>query len=530
MISLPGAANRRSPNSVRETPPALQRAAVEPPFAGKEPGLSFDLATAVFMAATYFLAACYGLGLLANPNGVAVFWPASGLAVGTLLAIGRWTFWPIGLGVAVATVGANLVAGRPLEVTLPFAAANVIECFCVGWLSHRMLGPNLEFDSLRRVLGLFLAAISGTAAGAIVGAGALVLLGNASGSIIEYWQEWFRSDLIGIIAITPLILGLKRLFLSRSALGDHAEGLVLLALVSATAMLIFPGLLPPALAAVRPPEVLLFPPLLLLAIRQPLTYSPIGASAVALIIVASTMAEGSGAAQISILRAQATIVSLVACSLLLAALIAERRGAESRQKLLIAELNHRVKNGLALVQAVVDRSRENAFSIDDFYSALAGRINSMARTHSLLSREKWHGLSLREVIETELLPYQTPQKDTVNGPQVLLGPALAQSLSLVLHELSTNAAKHGALSRPEGQVTVAWQVDSVADGEQDLVIEWRESGAQPMRKMGPQSFGTTIIRNLLTYEANAVITLSFPNEGARCTIRLPLSNPEITLA
>jgi len=534
MISVPGDPRLRNPPA--SDPELLSvfgnaaPASSASPSPRKAPGLSFDIATAVFVTATYFLAACYGLGLLANPNGVAVFWPASGIAVGTLIAIDRRVFWPIGLGIAIGTVAANLAAGRAFVLTIPFAAANMIECYCAGWIAHRLLGSDLRFDSLKRVSGLFLAAAVGTALSAVIGAGTFFMVGTAGEAIFQYWQEWFRADLIGIIAIMPFILGVKALFVTRLSARGHLEGVALLVLVLGVAALIFPGLQPHALAELRMPEALLFPPLLLLAIRRPITYSPIGASLVALAIVASTISQGAIVEPSAILWTQATIVSLVGCSLLLAALIAERRGAESRQRLLIAELNHRVKNGLALVQAVVERSRENAFSIDDFYGALAGRIDSMARTHSLLSREKWQGLSLREVVETELRPYQMPGKDAVDGPEVILSPALAQSFSLVLHELSTNAAKHGALSRPEGRVTVKWSIERMEEAEKDLAIEWRESGAPPPKKMGPQSFGTTIIRNLLTYEANAVITLSFPAEGARCTIRLPMAGADIRLA
>jgi two-component sensor histidine kinase len=491
--------------------------------------LTVDLATVVLMTVVYFLTARFSQVLLANPNGVAVFWPASGVAVGTLLALERRHFWPIGAGIAIATIAANVVAGRPFIVTPIFAAANVIECYCVGWLTERYLGPHLKFDSLRRVLGVFLAAAAGTAISGVVGAITFGTLGSGGDSIAGYWQEWFFSDLIGIIALVPFFLGLKGLVTRESSIRDHAEGVVLIVLVSATSLLIFPDLLPSAFARLAIPEVLLFPPLLLLAIRQPLTYAPIGASTVALIIVASTVAKVDAITEGEAIRAQAAIVSLVACSLSLAALIAELRSAESRQRLLIAELNHRVKNGLALVQAVVDRSRESAFSIDDFYAALAGRINSMARTHSLLSREKWQGLSLAELIETELLPYQKPGRDTVSGPSVLLGPVVAQSLSLVLHELSTNAAKYGALSCPGGQVSVTWSIESSEQNKRDLVIEWRESGAPARNELGPQNYGTNIIRNLLTYEANAVISLVFPTDGARCSIRLPLAGADISV-
>jgi two-component sensor histidine kinase len=135
------------------------------------------------------------------------------------------------------------------------------------------------------------------------------------------------------------------------------------------------------------------------------------------------------------------------------------------------------------------------------------------------------------LIRTELAPYQDSGPDTLTGPRVVLRPALAQSLSLVLHELSTNAVKHGALSRPEGRVMVTWHIEGVRAkaGAMELVIEWRERGVAVPREIGPEGFGTSTIRDLLKYEAGAEVLLAFPASGAECTIRLPVVAGDITL-
>lgn len=488
------------------------------------------LFAAVLMTSLYFSASSFGLALLAHPNGVAVFWPASGVAVGALLVFGRQYSAPIALGVFIATIAANVAAGRPVALTPLFGLANAVECLLTVGLAERFLGTNLRFDTLRRVVGIFLAAMVGAAVGAVIGALTIKFLGRADGPLIMHWNLWFRSDFIGILALTPLILGLHML-MRPIPLRDHVEGLILLGLVSLSAAVIYPSMLTEHGIEVSLPISVLFPPLLLLAIRHPLTYSPIGASLVAFITVASVVAQNAVVTEADILWTQATIVSMIVCSLSLSVLIDERRTGEARQRLLVRELDHRVKNGLTLVQAVVERSRETAPAIEDFYPALEGRIRSMARTHSMLSRERWQGLGLAELIETELEPFQDKAPDTLSGPAVMLGPTLAQSLSLVLHELSTNAVKHGALSRPEGRVFVGWQVETSArdsDGK-ELVIEWREEGVPIRREIGPEGFGTSTIRDLLEYEAGARVTLVFPHYGARCTIRLPIPAPEIEI-
>ncbi len=481
------------------------------------------LVAVLLMASAYFSASLFGLALLSHPNGVAVFWPASGVAVGALLVFGRPYFAPIALGVVIATIFANLSIGRPLVLAPIFGFANAAECLVVAGLSERFLGANLRFDTLRRVVGIFIAAASGTAVGAVIGALTIKYLGNVEGSYLTHWNLWFRSDFIGVLAMTPLILGLQ--MLARPIpVRDHVEGLLLLAFVSFSAAVIYPSTLTEQGIEVSLPISVLFPPLLLLAIRHPLTYSPIGASLVAFITVASVVAEQAVVTESDILWAQATIVSMVVCSLCLSALIAERRTGEERQRMLVRELDHRVKNGLTLVQAVVERSRETAPAIEDFYPALEGRIRSMARTHSMLSRQRWHGLELGELIQTELAPFQDKAPGLLCGPRVMLSPALAQSLSLVLHELSTNAVKYGALSRPEGRVHVAWQImpSERETGAKQLVIAWREEGVPIPGQAGPEGFGTSTIRDLLKYEAGADVSLTFPREGARCTIRVPI--------
>lgn len=482
-------------------------------------------ATTLLMASAYFVAALFGLAMLADAGGVAVFWPASGVAVGALLVLGRTSFIPVALGVAMATIAANLVAGRPLAAAPLFALANVVECLTIGWLADRLLGSGIRFDSLRRVLGVFLAAVVGTLAGGAIGAGAMALLGIAD-PFLTNWHLWFRSDLIGVVTMTPLILGARALGKPCLTTRDHVEGLILVGLLSLTALVVYPDAVARMESALHAPLALIFPALLLLAIRLPLTYSPLGASAVALIMVASTIADQPIAVG-TIVRAQITILATVACSLSLSALIAERRSSEIRQRLLMRELDHRVKNALTLVMTLVERSRQASVSADDFYTGLQGRIGSMARTHSMLSREQWQSLELRTLVASELAPYQDRRSSILPAPYISLGPSLAQSLSLVLHELTANAVKYGALSDPSGRVTVGWRIETGDHNEKVLVIEWHENAALPIKSIGPEGYGISIIRDLLKYEAGGAVTLSFPPEGARCSIRLPVSS-EIT--
>ena len=146
--------------------------------------------------------------------------------------------------------------------------------------------------------------------------------------------------------------------------------------------------------------------------------------------------------------------------------IEERKQAQTQQSLLIRELHHRVKNTLATVQAVVGATARSALSIDDFYQAFVGRIISLANTHSLLTEAVWQTASLREIMEKELRPYNDARGEriTLDGPAVELPSEAAVPIGMAIHELTTNAAKYGALSVPRGRVSVSWEAEPVEDG------------------------------------------------------------------
>ena len=139
--------------------------------------------------------------------------------------------------------------------------------------------------------------------------------------------------------------------------------------------------------------------------------------------------------------------------------ITDRKEAEERQSLLAREVDHRAKNALAVVHAIVSLTR--ADNIKQFVAAVEGRIQALARAHSLLSDSRWHGANIAELIREELAPYRAPnfERVRISGSSLSLEPSAAQALALALHELATNAAKYGALSLPSGRVQVEWELE-----------------------------------------------------------------------
>ena len=201
--------------------------------------------------------------------------------------------------------------------------------------------------------------------------------------------------------------------------------------------------------------------------------------------------------------------------------VSERKRAEERQNLLIAELDHRVKNVLAGVSAVAQRSREGSPSIDEFLQVLDGRILSMANTHALLSRGRWLGVHLADLVRRELAPWVGEGNAIVEGPDIVLTADATQSLAMVLHELVTNAAKYGALSTPRGHVCVRWDRQVNGGSSAGLIVEWREVGGPPVVAPSRSGYGTSVIEDLIPYELGGSVDLSFAADGVRCRIAIP---------
>ncbi|WP_158544959.1 chemotaxis protein CheB [Dyella monticola] len=204
--------------------------------------------------------------------------------------------------------------------------------------------------------------------------------------------------------------------------------------------------------------------------------------------------------------------------------ITERQVAERHRDLLMGELDHRVKNTLATVQVIAMQTAQRALSIEDFRDSFEKRLMSLAQTHTLLTEGQWRGASLRKIVTTELLPYGIEgQRFTVSGHEVSLTPKQALALGLSFHELTTNAAKYGALSRPSrGCVDISWEVLGSNEGSV-LQIKWMESGGPAVTKPRSHGFGSRLIERGLQYELNAEVHLDFRDEGVFCLMRIPFS-------
>jgi PAS domain S-box-containing protein len=197
-----------------------------------------------------------------------------------------------------------------------------------------------------------------------------------------------------------------------------------------------------------------------------------------------------------------------------------RKRAEERQRVLLAELDHRVKNTLATVSSVVSQTAVGSTSVTNFVKALDGRIRSMATTHELLSFGRWRGVSLTELVRQELAPYATRHNTKISGPEVVLRPEAGQAIAMVLHELATNAAKYGALSTKQGRVSIRWE-QPLNGYPLRLALEWQEFDGPQVVAPGKAGFGMSTIRDLIPYEFGGSVDLAFVSAGVQCRLELP---------
>jgi PAS domain S-box-containing protein len=195
--------------------------------------------------------------------------------------------------------------------------------------------------------------------------------------------------------------------------------------------------------------------------------------------------------------------------------ITERKEAEERQNLLAGEVDHRAKNTLAVVQSILRLSK--ADNISDYIGSVEGRVHALSRAHNLLSRSRWLGASLLGLFEEELTPYRAAGKIALDGPDITLRPATAQSLALALHELSTNAAKYGALSTLEGRLAVRWAVCG-----NNLTIDWREMDGPPVHPPERRGFGSNILLGSVEKQLNGVVKMDWNPLGLCCNIAIPV--------
>ncbi|GJD31181.1 hypothetical protein PMNALOAF_2434 [Methylobacterium adhaesivum] len=206
--------------------------------------------------------------------------------------------------------------------------------------------------------------------------------------------------------------------------------------------------------------------------------------------------------------------------------ISEEKAAAERQRLLLNELNHRVKNTLATVQSIAAQTFRGQTDVAA-REVFDARMAALSTAHNVLVADNWESASLRSVVERTLAPHYLaeidPERFRIDGPDARLHPKVAVTLSMALHELMTNAAKYGALSVPEGRVAVTWTLTAMADERQELALTWEESGGPEVAPPTRKGFGSRLIERQLPLEFDGTAEIDYRSAGVVCRLRIPLT-------
>jgi two-component sensor histidine kinase len=204
--------------------------------------------------------------------------------------------------------------------------------------------------------------------------------------------------------------------------------------------------------------------------------------------------------------------------------ITARRRAEEHQRTLLAELQHRVRNTLAVVRSIARRTADSSSDVEEMSSHFQGRLDAFSRVQAIVTRDPEAGIDLAAMIEDELLAHAAREGEAlkIEGPEIYLKPRPAESMSLAIHELATNAVKYGALSSGRGRIDVRWERVK-PDGKELLRLVWEENGVDmPPHPPERQGFGLELLRRTLPYDLRAETAVEFRPEGVRFTMSMPL--------
>ena len=325
---------------------------------------SIGLSAAVGLA--YFLTAKFSVGLVLEPAGVAVFWPAAGISSGLLIALGPRGRWPVLAGVMLATIATHLIINDPLWAGVTLGLSNGAEALITAALIHHYFGPDFNLVRVRHVVGLLAAAVAATTVSGVGGAVTYRLMRGPSVPMLDSWQHWFASDFVGIIAVAPLVIGVAAVVRRPSPRSEVIEGtLGLVALALVTGLIIS---LPRGLWETVFPITWLFPVFAWLAARTRPAFCAAGAFVVSITIVLTTIlgmghfGDPSLPVTDRVLEAQAGILVVALSAYVLAAIFAQRRESATylahSNAMLERERDNKLLSAQALTAAIVHEVRQ----------------------------------------------------------------------------------------------------------------------------------------------------------------------------
>jgi two-component sensor histidine kinase/integral membrane sensor domain MASE1 len=440
----------------------------------------------------YFTIAYFGLQLASIHPSATPIWPATGFAIAVVLLWGYRT----ASAILAAAFIVNYLIGGSLLTSAAIGFGNALEAIATAFFVRKWADGERVFDTPSGVGKFALISAGTTTVSATIGVGSLLLAGHAKASSgASVWLTWWLGDFAGAIVVSPLVL----LWIV-APMWRPTKALIEVVLVYLGAIIVglvaFSPLIPPT--SLRDPlGFLAVAPLLWAALRL----GPRDTATVAAILAASAvwgtlMQAGPFARPTlneSFLLLLMFIISATIPSLALSADVTARRQAQQHQQLLLRELSHRVGNTLAVLNSVFRRSAAHARSVSDLEKGFQGRLMNLAAAHKLLGGSNWESASVIDLVEAAVEPYCHPEYEGCEfiGDDIQIPGSVATSLMMVLHELATNAAEHGALKSRGGKLKVTWRQD---EHSKVLHLAWEENASsRAISAKGDAGYGTALI-------------------------------------
>lgn len=472
----------------------------------------------VVVAVAYFVTGWLGLRVPYYGELVTLVWAPTAIALAAIVLAGPRVIPGIFLG----SFSLNLT----LEPDVPGPAAlialsNTLVPTLTGIVLVRWYAFRPQLDRLRDAISYLGVGVLGTGIiTATVGALSLCTYGDAPwGDYWLIWLTWFGGEAAGSLIVGPLVLtwlsAPDAIVATPASPIERTAMAVSVALVSAIVLAYGEQLV-----SLPYGFVFVFAWILLRAGRRA-AFLAVMAVALALVVgtalgVGPFMAQSPRSGMLSLWMFLAAVGSAILTG---GGLVGERDRALHQQRRLLAELDHRVKNALATIVALAERSGDDAIDIGDFRARFIGRVRAIARTHECLARSNWQPMSVADVVAMTLAPFGSGGFEHLraSGDAATLAAIKVAPLTMVLHELATNAAKHGAWSQKGGQIDVAWACSS--DGA--LRLSWRESGGPMLLARPTSGYGLRLIEGTVGHQLGGNTELEFRGEGLVCTLHIP---------
>jgi two-component sensor histidine kinase len=460
-----------------------------------------------------------------NPSATPI-WPTTGFALAAVLLRGYRVIPAIFAGALIV----NATTAGSIATSLSIATGNTLESLIGAYLINRWSHGLATFDTPSGVARFTLIALfPSTFVSATVGVTSLTLAGFANPpDFFPVWMTWWMGDLAGALVITPAIV----LWWRTARRSFQRQELIQSGLVYSSAIAV--GLIAfsplfeesPARASLAFLAAL---PLIWAALWRNRRDTAATALILSAFAVWGTLSNSGpfvrGNLNDSFLLLLAFMISVTVPSMALSAEVTVRKRHEEHVDFIMHELSHRSNNLLSIVQSMANQVARHTDSFQTFFPAFSTRLRAFAETHDLLVGGDWRGAPIRELVRVQLRPFHDLSDRSVeaDGPDLTLGPKAAEQIGLGLHELATNAAKHGALSSPRGNVGIRWRLESHESGEEWLRITWKE--VCDLRISPPEhlGFGMLVITKIVPASLQGTASLEFEPDGVRWVLLAPSS-------